>query len=73
MPPDFYSQIPDEAEFDAAVRSLLARRQVEFLDFSGALTEPRLYLDTDHLNRTGVTEFFEKHLKAILLSPAGPQ
>ncbi len=69
VPPDFSSQIPDEPEFDAAVSDLLAKQQVEFLDFSSSLAEPRFYFDTDHLNRTGVTEFFEKHLKAILLSP----
>jgi hypothetical protein len=73
VPPDFYSQIPDEAAFDAAIGSLLAKRQVALLDFSGSLAEPRFYFDTDHLNRTGVTELFEKHLKAILLSPTAPQ
>ena len=73
VPPDFYGQIPNEAEFDAAIGGLLAKRQVAFLDFSGSLAEPRFYFDTDHLNRTGVTELFEKHLKAILLSPTAPQ
>lgn len=69
VPPDFSNQIPNEPEFDAAVSDLLAKQQVEFLDFSSSLAEPRFYFDTDHLNRAGVTEFFEKHLKAILLSP----
>ena len=73
VPPDYYSQIPNEAGFDAAIGSLLAKRKVAFLDFSSALAEPRFYFDTDHLNRTGVTEFLEKHLKAILLSPPAPQ
>jgi hypothetical protein len=73
VPPGFYSQIPDEAEFDAAISSLLAKRQVAFLDFSSSLAEPRFYFDTDHLNRTGVTELFGKHLKDVLLSPTAPQ
>ncbi len=73
IPPEFYNQIPNEAEFDAAISSLLAKQQVTFLDFSSSLTDPRFYFDTDHLNRAGVTELFEKHLKAILLSLAAPQ
>jgi hypothetical protein len=73
VPPEFQSQIPSEAEFDAAMNGLLGKRQVAFLDFSGALPEPRFYFDTDHLNRAGVTEFFEKHLKAILLATAARQ
>lgn len=69
VPPDFYARLPDEAGFDAAIGSLLAKRQVEFFDFSHALAEPRFYFDTDHLNRAGVTELFEKNLREILLSP----
>jgi hypothetical protein len=30
------------------------------------MDEPRFYLDTDHLNRAGATEFLERHLKTIL-------
>lgn len=73
VPPNFYSQIPNEAGFDVAIGGLLTKRQVAFIDLSGSLTEPRFYFDTDHLNRAGVTEFFEKHLKAILLSPNASQ
>jgi len=73
VPPDFYRQMPDEAGFDAALGDLLAKRQIAFLDFSSSLTESRFYFDTDHLNRTGVTEFFEKNLKAIFLSPPAPK
>lgn len=70
VPPDFRSKIPNEAEFDAAVSGLLATRQVAFLDFSGALPEPGFYFDTDHLNRAGVTELFEKRIKGVLLATA---
>ncbi|HZR72495.1 hypothetical protein [Bradyrhizobium sp.] len=68
VPPDFRGQIPNESEFDAALSGLLARRQIAFLDLSAELPEPRFYFDTDHLNRAGVTELFEKHLKTILLA-----
>ena len=73
VPPDFHMQIPNEAEFDSAIGSALAKRQVAFIDLSSSLTEPRFYFDTDHLNRTGVTELFEKHLKTILLSQTASQ
>lgn len=72
VPPDFYSRIPDEAGFDAAIGRLLAKQKVAFVDLSRSLTEPSFYFDTDHLNRTGLTEFFEHDLKAILLSPTAP-
>lgn len=73
VPPDFYSQIPDEGGFEAALGSLLTKREVAFLDFSSSLADPRFFFDTDHLNRNGVTEFFGQHLKAILLSPPAPK
>jgi len=66
VPPDFYARLPDEVGFDAAIEDLLAKRHVAFDDFSRSLTEPRFYFDTDHLNRTGLTEFFAHDLKAIL-------
>lgn len=47
-------------------RQLVAKRQIAFLDLSGALAEPRFYFDTDHLNRAGVTALFERHLKSDL-------
>lgn len=73
VPPDFYRQIPGEAGFDVAIGSLLAKRQIAFLDLSGVLSEPRFYFDTDHLNRAGMTELFERHLKALLISTTGSE
>jgi hypothetical protein len=73
VPPDFHSQMPNEAEFDAVIGTLLSKREIEILDFSGSLAEPRFYFDTDHLNRAGATELFESHLKAILISPTASE
>lgn len=69
VPSQFYKRLPEEENFDAAIARLLAEHGVQFQDFSLAMDEPRFYFDTDHLNRTGLTEFFERHLKAILLPP----
>ncbi len=69
VPSRFLAQLPNEATFDAAISDLLAKEQVAFHDFSRAMDEPRFYFDTDHLNRAGVTEFFNTHLKTILVPP----
>jgi hypothetical protein len=69
VPSRFLAQLPNEAAFDAAISDLLAKEQVAFHDLSRAMDEPRYYFDTDHLNRTGVTEFFNTHLKGILVPP----
>jgi hypothetical protein len=64
----FREQLPGEAAFDAALSRTLSAQQVCYADFSAALDEPRLYFDTDHLNRAGLTEFVNRSLKAILVS-----
>ena len=69
VPPLYYNQLPEEQAFDRALSDLLAARSIVFHDFSTKLPDPSLYFDTDHLNRTGLTQFFARDLKAILLSP----
>jgi hypothetical protein len=69
VPARFLAQLPGEADFDTAISSLLASEQVPFHDFSRAMDEPRYYFDTDHLNRAGVTEFFNRHLKGLFTAP----
>jgi hypothetical protein len=66
VPSQFLDRLPDEAEFDAAMSQLLVSQQVAFYDFARAFDEPRFYFDTDHLNRAGLTELFNRHLKAVL-------
>ena len=39
-------------------------------DFFAALDDPRFYFDTDHLNRAGVTELFQRRLKPLLTTPS---
>jgi hypothetical protein len=68
VPPQFYSQLADEVEFDDALSRFLAARGVLFYDFSAKMSEPSLYFDTDHLNRAGLTEFFIRDLKPVLVS-----
>ncbi|WEX10803.1 SGNH/GDSL hydrolase family protein [Chelativorans sp. AA-79] len=72
LPSRFAALLPNEAEFNAALQSRAVQYGFTFLDFSGAMDEPQFYADTDHLNRAGVTEFFERHLKPILARKQAP-
>lgn len=67
-PPQYRSQLPGEAAFDEALLRLVAEPAVPLHDLSRELSDPRFYFDTDHLNRTGLTEFFVRDLKRILVS-----
>lgn len=66
-PTDFRRRLPNEQKFDEAISGLLRNRQVPFHDFSAVMDEPRFYFDTDHLNRVGLTEFLQRHLKVVLV------
>ncbi len=66
-PSQYRSQLPDEAAFDQAMSRLLAAADVRFYDFSPAIDEPRFYFDSDHLNRAGMTAFFARDLKPVLM------
>ena len=71
LPPQYRSQLPDEAAFDEAMSRLLVARAVPLHDFSRTIGESRYYFDTDHLNRDGLTQFFARDLKPILASVRG--
>ncbi len=66
-PSQYRSRLPDEAAFDQEMVRRLAAADVRFHDFSQAIDEPRFYFDTDHLNRAGLTEFFARYLKPVLM------
>jgi len=65
-PPRYREAVPNEAEFDAAVTTLLERRGVAYYDLSGTLPEDANYYDTDHLNATGVTAFIDANFANLL-------
>ena len=72
MPTLFCKQLPNEAAFDAAAAGILMDQAVPLQDFSAALDNPNFYFDTDHLNRAGVTEAFQRLLKPLLMTPDRP-
>jgi hypothetical protein len=65
--PRFKAMLENEAEFDAALQSFAALHGAELVDFSDALPHPDFYADTDHLNRAGVSDFFERHLMQLFM------
>jgi hypothetical protein len=62
--------MPDESKFDAALTALAGRTGAALHDLSAAVEDPAMYFDSDHLNRTGVVELFERHLAGILRKPS---
>ena len=66
LPPRTRALIPGEAEFDAALGDLAGRVGADLHDLSRAADDPALYFDSDHLNRNGVLQFYDRHLAGIL-------
>lgn len=52
----------------AAEAGRIGHRGAAVLDYSEAMPDPGFYADTDHLNRDGVTAFFARHLRAVLVA-----
>lgn len=69
VPARFHALLPQEDAFDDAMAGLFTAEDSQLYDFSLAMAEPGFYFDTDHLNRAGLTEFFDRHLKALLMTP----
>jgi hypothetical protein len=66
LPARFYDLIPSEAEFDRGIGNFLARQQVPFYNFGLLDNEEQYFFDSDHLNRSGVINFFDRHLIQVL-------
>ena len=73
IPERIYRMIPNERQFDAALKALLERHGVELHDFSAVNNDPRFFFDSDHLNQAGVLSFFENHLKDVLTPGGGSE
>lgn len=72
LPSEFRKARPPDREFSDAIALLVSDRGLAFHDLTEVLPDSSYYFDTDHLNRAGVTEFFQQYLKPILL-PAVPK
>lgn len=73
LPRGFRSQLPDEGAFDAAAAGLVRAHGAAWRDDSGDVDDAAAYFDTDHLNRGGVAQYYERRLRALLVAaPAAP-
>lgn len=70
LPPRVVEMLPDEARFDADIQQLAQQYGAEFHDFSLVSNDPEFFFNTDHLNQTGVLNFYEHHFKELLAAPA---
>lgn len=66
IPERVYQMLPQEEQFDEAVRSVLQQYDASFYDFASVSNDEELFFNTDHLNRTGVLQFYESCLKDAL-------
>ena len=72
VPAAYRARLPNEKTFDEALVATLANRASDVVDLSASLDEARFYFDTDHLNRAGIGELFQRHLKPVLIRGAAP-
>ena len=66
IPARFYNMLPNERQFDEALKPVLAQNGAEFRDWSLVDNDEKFFFNPDHLNRNGVLNFFESRLKEIL-------
>lgn len=70
LPREFRRQLPDETAFDEGVARIVTAHGARFADCSTTIDDPRLYFDTDHLNRAGLTAFVDQSLMPLLRAHA---
>jgi len=66
LPLAFRSQLPDPSAFEQGLSRAVTAAGATLADFSGTIDDPKLYFDTDHLNRAGLTLFAQRSLIPIL-------
>jgi len=72
IPAHIYEMLPQEKVFDERLKVILTLKEVSFYDFSLVANNREYFYDTDHLNRTGVLNFFSNYLKPVLIKHAAP-
>lgn len=66
VPERWYKMLPNEQQFDDALRAVLEQNRVAFHDFSLVANDEKYFYNTDHLNRAGVLNFFNGYLKQLM-------
>jgi len=57
---------PAVAVLDRRIAELLAKERVPFYNFTLVDNDEKNFYDSDHLNRSGVLTFIDKHLKQVI-------
>jgi len=68
IPQRVYRMMPNQEHFDTTLKEMSERRGIEFYDFSQVNNDEKFFFNTDHLNRTGVLNFFQNYLASKLVS-----
>jgi hypothetical protein len=66
IPDRWHRLLPGEQAFDERVAAVAARHQAVFHDLSGVSNDEAFFYNADHLNRTGVLDFFERSFGPLL-------
>jgi hypothetical protein len=66
VPLRFYRMLPNEDQFDKALKATLDKYGIEFHDFSLVANDERYFYNSDHLNQAGVLNFYESYLKQVM-------
>ncbi|WP_051202771.1 hypothetical protein [Sediminimonas qiaohouensis] len=72
LPEPFREALPNEADFDAALRARLRSHDIPFHDLSTALPDLKYFFDTDHLNRAGIDALYAQYLRDLMTSAGSP-
>lgn len=66
IPDRFRERLPGIAGFEPRLSALAERTGARLVDHSTLIAEPKYYLDSDHLNRSGVALWLERGLADLL-------
>jgi hypothetical protein len=65
VPQRVYNMLPSEGQFDQALHGLVSQYEVEFHDWSQVDNDDKFFFNTDHLNRTGVLNLFDRLVNVL--------
>lgn len=66
LPERVYNMMPNEEQFDVAIKEVLRPYDVAFYDFSLVNNDEEFFFNTDHLNRAGALHFCDNYLVEAL-------
>ena len=68
IPERVIKMLSNESQFDATLSQIVDRQSIDFHDFSHVGNDESFFFNTDHLNRTGVVNFFQNYFAGALVA-----